>query len=59
MEESKGSTMHKEDTSSATVSIETIFFSATIHAHEHTDIATTNIPGAFMQAVEKFMLNLR
>jgi len=51
--------MHKEDTSSATVSIETIFFSATIHAHEHTDIATTNIPGAFMQAVEKFMLNLR
>ncbi len=41
----------KEDTSSPTVSIESVFLTSVIEAHEHRDIGTVDLPGgAFMQA---------
>jgi len=39
--------MQKEDT---TLSFESLLISATIDAHEQRDVATTDIPGAFLQA---------
>jgi len=42
--------MLKEDTSSPTVAVESLFISATLDAHERRDVATVDIPGAFMQA---------
>jgi len=42
--------MQKEDTSSPTVAIESLFISATLDALEKRDVATVDIPGAFMQA---------
>jgi hypothetical protein len=42
--------MQKEDTSSPTVAIESLFMSAAIDALERRDVATVDIPGAFMQA---------
>jgi len=42
--------MQKEDTSSPTVSIESLFISATLDALEKREVVTVDIPGAFMQA---------
>jgi hypothetical protein len=42
--------MNKEDTSSPTVAVESLMLSCTIDAEEQRDIATADIPGAFMQA---------
>jgi hypothetical protein len=39
----------KEDTSSPTVAIELVLLSCTIDAKERSDVATVDIPGAFMQ----------
>jgi hypothetical protein len=41
--------MDKEDTSSPTVTTEGLFLSCTIDAKEGRDVATADIPGAFMQ----------
>lgn len=43
-------TMSKEEVSSPTVAIESVMISCTIDAHEERDVATADIPGAFMQA---------
>ena len=40
----------KEETSSPTVAIESVLISGTIDAHENRDVATIDVPGAFMQA---------
>jgi len=40
----------KEETTSPTVSIESLFISCMIDAMERRDVATIDIPGAFMQA---------
>jgi hypothetical protein len=39
----------KEETSSPTVAIESVMLSCTIDAHEGRNVATADIPGAFMQ----------
>ena len=41
---------NKEDASSPTVAIESVFITSVIDAKENRDIATVDIPGAFMQA---------
>ena len=41
---------NKEDASSPTVAIESVLLSCTIDAKENRDVATVDIPGAFMQA---------
>jgi hypothetical protein len=43
-------TTRKEDASAPTVSIEAVMLSATIDAMEGRDVATVDIPGAFVQA---------
>jgi hypothetical protein len=43
-------TLSKEEVSSPTVAIESVLLSCTIDAHEGRDVATVDIPGAFMQA---------
>jgi hypothetical protein len=43
-------TTKKEDASAPTVAIESVLLSATIDAMEGRDVATVDIPGAFMQA---------
>ncbi len=49
-----GSTQHdhtaKEEATAPTVTSEAIFIQGTIFAHEQHDVATCNIPGAFLQA---------
>ena len=47
-----GSKQHpiSDDTSSPTVSTKSLFISCVIDAHERRDIATEDIPGAFLQA---------
>jgi hypothetical protein len=42
--------MTKEDTSSPTVATEALMLSCMINATEHRDVATCDIPGAFMQS---------
>jgi hypothetical protein len=42
--------INKEDASSPTVAIESVLLSCVIDAEEHRDVATADIPGAFMQA---------
>ena len=42
--------MQKEDTSLPTIAVESLFTSATLDAFEKWDVATVDIPGAFMQA---------
>jgi len=42
--------MQKEETSSPTVAVESLLISATMDALERRDVATVDIPGAFMQA---------
>ncbi len=39
----------KDETSSPTVAIKSVMLSCTIDAREHRDVATADIPGAFMQ----------
>jgi len=46
----KAEGLHAEDTTLPTVSIKSLFISATIDTHEQIDVATTDTPGAFMQA---------
>jgi Reverse transcriptase (RNA-dependent DNA polymerase) len=41
---------NKEEASSPTVAIESVFLTSVIDAHEGRDVATVDIPGAFMQA---------
>jgi hypothetical protein len=43
-------TTSKEDTSAPTIAIESVMLSATIDTMEEQDVATLDIPGAFMQA---------
>ena len=52
-------TTRKEDASSPTVSIESLMISCTIDAHEGRDVATADIPGAFMQADMDEMVHVR
>ena len=40
----------KEDSTSPTITIEALMLSSIIDAHERRDIATCDIPGAFMQS---------
>ena len=40
----------KEEATASTVSSESIFIQGTIFAHEERDVATCDIPGAFLQA---------
>jgi hypothetical protein len=40
----------REDTTSPTVSTQALFLTCRIDAHEGWDVATVDIPGAFMQA---------
>ena len=40
----------KEDAAAPTVTSDAIFIQSTIFAHEHRDVATCDIPGAFLQA---------
>jgi len=46
----QGLYIQKEDTTPPIESIESLFISATIDAHERRDVATTDISGAIMQA---------
>ena len=48
-----GSKQHplSDDTSSPTVSTKALFISCVIDAHEGRDIATVDIPGAFMHVI--------
>ena len=41
---------NKEDASSPTVAIESVFITSVIDAKENRDVATVDVPGAFMQA---------
>jgi hypothetical protein len=43
-------TISKEEASAPTVAIESVMLSATIDVTEERDVATVDIPGAFMQA---------
>jgi hypothetical protein len=49
----------KEDTSSQTVSIESIMLTSVINALEGRHVATADIPGAFMQAVMDKVVHMR
>ena len=40
----------KDEATAPTVSPDAIFVQATVYAHEHRDVATCDIPGAFLQA---------
>ncbi|MHA7927606.1 MAG: reverse transcriptase domain-containing protein, partial [Marinobacter sp.] len=50
--------MNKEETSSPTVSLEALMLSCAIDAEEERDVATADIPGAFMQADMKGIVHL-
>jgi hypothetical protein len=52
-------TTTKEEASSPTVTIEFIMLSATIDATEERDMATVDIPGAFMQADVNELVHVR
>ena len=49
----------KEETSSPTISTESLFISCIIDAMEHRDVATVDIPGAFMQADMDELVHLK
>jgi Reverse transcriptase (RNA-dependent DNA polymerase) len=51
--------LNKEDVSSPTVSIEVVLLSRVIDIQEGRDVATVNIPGAFMQADPNEVLHMR
>jgi hypothetical protein len=51
--------MSKEDTSSPTVTTEGLFLSCTIDAKEGRDVATADIPGAFMQTDMDAVVHVR
>ena len=50
---------NKEDASSPTVAIEAVMLSCVIDPHEHRDVATVDIPGAFMQADMDELVHMR
>ena len=50
---------NKEDASSPTVAIEAVMLSCVIDAHERRDVATADIPGAFMQADMDKLVHMR
>jgi len=52
-------TLTKEEVSSPTVAIESVLLSCTIDAHESRDVATVDIPGAFMQADMDDVVHMR
>ena len=49
----------KEEASSPTVAIESVLISCTIDAHEERDVATVDIPGAFMQADQEGTVHMK
>ena len=49
----------KEEASSPTVSIEAVMLTCAIDAHEERDVATVDIPGAFMQADMDEVVHMR
>ena len=49
----------KEETSSPTIATESLFISCIIDAMEHRDVATVDIPGAFMQADMDELVHLK
>jgi hypothetical protein len=49
----------KEDASSPTVAIESVMLSCLIDAKEHQDVATVDIPGAFMQADMEDLVHMK
>lgn len=49
----------KEDASSPTVAIEALMLSCVIDAKEHRDVATVDLPGAFMQADMPDLVHMR
>ena len=49
----------KEDASSPTVAIESVMLSSVIDAKENRDVATVDIPGAFMQADMDDVVHMR
>jgi hypothetical protein len=51
--------MSKENTSSPTVVIESVFLSCVIDADESRNVATVDIPGAFLQADMNDVVQLR
>jgi hypothetical protein len=53
------STTTKEEASSPTVAIEAVMLSCVIDAMEHRDVATVDIPGAFMQAEMDELVHMR
>lgn len=50
---------NKEDASSPTVAIEALMLSCVIDAKEGRDVATVDIPGAFMQADMDDLVHMR
>ena len=49
----------KEESSAPTIAIESLFLSATMDAKERRDVATADIPGAFMQADIDEVIHIR
>ena len=49
----------KDEVSSPTVSIESVMLSCTIDAHENRDVATVDVPGAFLQADMEDTVHMR
>jgi hypothetical protein len=49
----------REDTTSPTVSTQAVFLTCLVDAYEGRDVATVNIPGAFMQADMNDLVHLR
>jgi hypothetical protein len=50
---------NKEDASLPTVAIEAVLLSCVMDAHERRDVATVDIPGAFMQADMDKLVHMR
>jgi hypothetical protein len=49
----------KEDTSAPTVAMELVMLSCVINAKEGRDMATVNIPGAFLQAEMEELVHMK
>jgi hypothetical protein len=49
----------KDEASSPTVAKESVFMSCTIDANEHRDVATVDIPGAFLHAIMKEIVHIQ
>jgi len=50
---------NKEDASSPTVAIESVFLTSVIDAQENQDVATLDVPGAFMQAIMEDTVHMK